>query len=535
MPHRLPRVLASLLLTALTVGRVGLAQPSASEHYDLLLRGGRILDGSGNPWRRGDVAVRGDRIVAIGRLDASRATRVIELEDRYVTPGFIDVHSHAAPGLASAELSLGRPLLSQGITTIVANPDGGGPVDLVEQRQALLEHGLGPNVALLVPHGTVRRAVLGMEDRPATSAELEKMKQRVREGMKAGAFGLSSGLYYAPGSYSDTSEVIALARVAAEEGGIYTSHIRDEADYSVGLVAAVDEVIQVAREAGIVGIVTHIKALGPRVWGFSEVLVRRIERARDEGVEIYADQYPYDASGTSIGGALVPRWAQAGGDDALRTHLQTPADRARLRAAILENLDRRGGAGRLQFQRYEPDPSIEGRSMAEVAEERGVEPVELALSLLEEGDASLVSFNMDERDIATLMRQPWTMTSSDGGLVPLDTGVPHPRFYGTFPRKIRKYVQELGVIRLEDAVRSMTSLPAAVFGFENRGAIRVGAIADLAVFDLEQFRDSATYDAPHRYASGLEYLLVAGRLVVETGQPTGELAGDVLTRGPSAP
>src|SRR5690606_6005485 len=230
-------------------------------------------------------------------------------------PGFIDVHSHAGPGLATRELSGARPLLAQGITTVFVNPDGGGPVDLVQQRRDLLEHGLGVNVALMVPHGSVRRAVLGMEDRAPTPEELERMKALVREGMEAGAFGLSSGPYYAPGSFADTEELIALARIAAEHGGVYTSHIRDEADYTIGVVAAVDEVIRVAREAGLPGIVTHAKVLGPRVWGYSGAVVKRIQRARDAGIEVFADQYPYEASSTSLAAALLPRWAQAGGGD----------------------------------------------------------------------------------------------------------------------------------------------------------------------------------------------------------------------------
>ena len=525
-PHLSGTFRAILIVTSL----IGTAPPGAAAEYDLILRGGRVLDGTGNPWRGADVAIVGNRIAAIGQLDAAAASRVIDLDGSYLAPGFIDVHSHAGPGLATAELSHGRPLLAQGISTIVANPDGGGPIDLVEQHQALLEHGLGPNVALMVAHGTVRRAVIGMEDRVPTDAELERMKGLVRAGMEVGALGLSSGLYYAPGNYAETEEVVALAKIAAELGGVYSSHIRDEADYSVGLIAAVDEVIRIAREAHIVGIVTHIKALGPRVWGFSQALVHRIDTARSEGVEVYADQYPYEASGTSIVGALVPRWALVGGTDALRARLDDPTQRQQVREAMLDNLDRRGGATRLQIQRYEPDPSLEGRRLAPIATERGLEPVDLALDMLAAGDAGLVSFNMDERDIATLMRQPWTMTSSDGGLVPLGTGVPHPRFYGTFPRKIRKYVLELGVIGLEDAVRSMTSLPASVFGLEDRGVLREGAIADLVVFDLERFQDPSSYDDPHRYATGVEHLLIGGRLAIEDGEFTGELAGRVVSR-----
>ncbi len=414
----------------------------AQEPLDLLIRHGRLLDGTGNPWYRADVAIRGDRIVAVGRLGEASARRVIDASSLYIAPGFIDVHTHAGTGLVRPELSHAQPLLAQGITTALLNPDGGGPVDLARQRAALLEHGLGINVGLLVPHGSVRRVVLGMADRAPTAAELQRMQALVQAGMEQGAFGLSSGPYYAPGSYSDTEELIALAEIVAAYDGAYTSHIRDEADYNIGVVAAVEEVIRVAREGGLPGVVTHIKALGPRVWGYSMALVQRIDRARAEGVEVFADQYPYLASGTSITGALVPRWAQVGGRDSLLRRLATPAVRARIRADMLENLDRRGGAARLQFRFHEADHSIEGRTLQAVADERGMEPVDLALGLLAAGGAGLVSFNMTDADVSLLMRQPWTMTSSDGGLVPMGRGVPHPRYYGSFPRKIRRYVMD---------------------------------------------------------------------------------------------
>ncbi|MCZ6918149.1 MAG: amidohydrolase family protein [Gemmatimonadetes bacterium] len=519
----LPRMAAVLVLSLAVAG-------GAQAQYDVLIRGARLLDGSGNPWRVASVAITGDRIAAVGLLPEATARRVIDGTGLYVAPGFIDTHSHAGGGLASASLSHGRPLLAQGITTVVVNPDGGGPIDLVAQRARLLEHGLGVNVAQLVPHGSIRREVVGMADRAPTVAELNRMKDLVGRGMEAGGFGLSSGLYYAPGSYSETEEVIALAKVAARYSGVYQSHIRDEADYNVGLVVAVDEVIRIAREAGLPGIVTHIKALGPRVWGFSEALVRRIEGARAAGVSVFADQYPYEASGTSIGGALIPRWAQADGRQALRDRLRDPSERARMREGVLENLDRRGGAGRLQISRHAPDPAIEGKTLQAVAEERSVHPADLTLQLLDAGGATLVSFNMEEADIRTLMRQPWTITASDGGLTEMGRGVPHPRYYGTFPRKIRKYVRDEGVLSLADAVRTMTSLPASVFGMADRGVLREGAFADVVVFDLERVADNATYSDPHQLADGLVYLFVNGRLAIDEGEFEAALHGRVLRR-----
>jgi N-acyl-D-aspartate/D-glutamate deacylase len=503
---------------------------AAQEPYDLIIRDGRVLDGSGNPWYYADIAVSGDRIVAVGDLEEAPAQRIIDAAGLYVAPGFIDVHTHAGGSLDTPELSGARPLLAQGITTVVINPDGGGPPNLAAQRAAFLEAGLGINVAQLIGHGSVRRRVLGMEDRAPSGADLDQMRELVRAGMEEGAFGLSSGLYYAPGSYAATEEVIELARVVADYGGVYQSHIRDEADYNIGVVAAVDEVIRIAREAELPGIVTHIKALGPRVWGYSLALVQRIESARAEGVEVYADQYPYLASGTSISGALVPRWAQIGGGEALVRRIDTPEDRARLRDDMLENLDRRGGAARLQFQYHEADTSIEGRTLQQVADERDMEPVDLAIELLKDGGAGLVSFNMQEADVELLMRQPWAMTASDGGLTVMGRGVPHPRWYGTFPRKIRKYVLERRVIDLATAVRSMTQMSATVFGIRDRGVLRPGAIADIVVFDLERLRDLATYQDPHQLSEGMIHVLVNGRPAIESERFTDGKYGRVLSR-----
>lgn len=523
MNLRIPALSAVLAILA-----CGLA--AQTPEYDLLIRNGRVLDGSGNPWKYADIAITGDRIAAVGDLRGAAARREIDARGLYVTPGFIDVHSHAGPGLATPELSAARPLLAQGITTVAVNPDGGGPVDLAKQREDLLRDGLGVNVMLLAPHGSIREQVLGMEDRAPDASELERMRALVRAAMDEGAFGLSTGLYYAPASYAKTEEVIELSKIAAQAGGVYTSHIRDEADYNIGLVAAVDEVIRISREAGIRAIVSHIKALGPRVWGYSLALATRIQRARDEGLQVYADQYPYEASGTGIGGALIPRWAQVGGREALLARMRDPETRARLLADVRENLDRRGGAERLQFRRYEPDPTIEGKTLRQVADQLGLPPAEASLKLLEKGDAGLVSFNMDPGDVRLLMRQDWTMTCSDGDLVPMGEGVPHPRSYGTFPEKIRRFVLEERTLTLAHAIRSMTSLPAEVFQVADRGQIRPGAIADLAVFDLSKIRAPSDYRNPHRLSEGMVHVLVNGVPAIENGAFTDRLGGRVLRR-----
>ena len=347
--------------------------------------------------------------------------------------------------------------------------------------------------------------------------------------MEQGAFGLSSGLFYAPGSYAEIGEVVELGKVVARYGGVYTSHIRGESDYTIGLAAAVDEVIRVAREAGMRGSVTHIKALGPRVWGTAAAVIAQIEQARAAGVEVFACQYPYTASATGLSAALLDRWIQDGGREQMLARLRDPEVRRRVRRERVENLDRRGGAERIQFRRHQPDPSIEGRTLAAVAAEREQDPIETALALIEEGSPGIVSFNMTDADVELFMRQPWVMTCTDGGLVPMGSGVPHPRNYGTYPRKLRKYVIDQGAVGLSEAVRSMTYTPATLFRVADRGIIRVGAIAELTVIDPATVRDTATFTDPHRLSEGMVHVLVNGQLVIDGARFTGALPGQVLS------
>ncbi|MEO8078080.1 MAG: D-aminoacylase [Acidobacteriota bacterium] len=516
------RIAASAIpVCAVLAATLSQTQPPAS--FDVLIRNGRVMDGSGNPWLRADVGIRGDRIVYVGRAPAAQAGTIIDAADRLVTPGFIDVHSHAAEGLVRPELRQGQPLLAQGVTTIVANPDGGGSVDLARQRGRLEHDGLGPNVALLIGHGSVRRAVMGEANRAPTAGELDRMRALVKEGMDQGAFGLSSGLFYTPGSYARTDEVVALAAVAAQYGGVYTSHIRDEGDYNIGVEAAVAEVIRVAEEAQLIGIVTHMKALGPDNWGRAGALTAMIDAARSRGVQVFADQYAYDASSTSLRAALLPGGVPVPvqGDAAMRAEVEP---------GVRENLRRRGGAASIAIAFYRPNPALEGKTLAEIAEARGVPAERAALDLMAAGNASIVSFNMAERDIEQIMRQPYTMTSSDGGLVLPSEGRPHPRDYGAFARKLSVYVRERKTIPLESAIRSMTSLPAAVFGLRDRGVIREGAIADIAIFDPAAVRDRATYTAPHQLAEGMTSVLVNGVVVIADGAFTAALPGKVLRR-----
>ena len=501
--------------------------PAQPAPFDLLIINGRVLDGTGNPWRRADVGIRAGRIAAVGHLAGSPATRTIDAAGRVVAPGFIDAHSHAADALTREALRDARPLVAQGLTTIIGNPDGGGPVDLAAQRAAIEKGGAGVNVGLLIGHGSVRSNVMGAADRAPSAEELTRMRALVTRAVEAGALGLSSGLFYAPGSFAKLDEVIDLARAA---GGVYASHIRDEGNYSIGVIAAVQEVIDVAEQARVRGIVTHIKALGPDNWGLGAAAATRIELARARGVDVVADQYPYAASSTSLSAALVPRWAQAGGSAEFRKRLADPATRAKIVAEMRENIRRRGGAPSLVLASHGADRALEGQSLDQIAESRQKAPEMAALELVEAGGASIVSFNMSEEDILALMRKSWMMTSSDGGLVLSTEGRPHPRNNGAFTRKLTRYVIERGDVSLEDAIRSMTSLPARTFALADRGEIRAGAFADIAVFDPAALRERATYTDPHQMSEGMWLVLVNGEAVIQDGAFTGKRPGKVLRR-----
>lgn len=522
MRIRVPAVLVVLVVVGGGLGaRVARQAP---ESFDLLIRNGRVLDGSGNPWMREDLGIRGDRIVARGRLTDGTAVRTIDAQGLVVAPGFIDVHSHASGSLARETLRDAAGLLAQGVTTVVLNPDGGGPVDVASQAQRLESGGIGVNAALLIGHGSVRRAVMGDARRAPTADEMTQMVALVEAAVQAGVFGLSSGLFYEPGRHAAIEEVITLARAA---GGVYASHIRDEGSYDTGVVASVREVIRVAEDAGVRGIVTHIKALGPDSWGLSKTIIADINAARARGVDVWADQYPYEASSTSLGAAVLPG---PSGPEVIKARMAEPYSKDELVKEVTENIRRRGGPASIVIASGRGAPGLAGRHLAQIAETRGVSPAEVAIDILLGGGASIVSFNMSESDIAAFMQQPWTMTSSDGDLSVPGPSRPHPRGHGAFARKLSVYVRERGVVSLEDAVRAATSLPARVFGFADRGDLRPGTFADVIVFDPAEVRDRATYDDPHQHATGMRWVLVNGRVVVEDGAPTGALTGRVIRK-----
>lgn len=503
----------------------------ASRTADVVLRNGRICDGTAAPLTPGGVALRRGRIAAVGELTGWSAPREIDVAGQVIAPGFIDVHSHAAEGLLRKELHTAQPLLAQGITTVLVNPDGGGPLDLASQRTAFARLGVGVHVGLLIGHGTVRRSVLDMDNRAPSSAELQRMRAHVTAGVAAGALGMSSGLFYAPGHFARTDELISLMRAAADAGaGLHTSHIRDEGNYTVGLLNAVDEIITIAEATATTGIVSHMKALGPDTWGQAQVGARHIEQARARGVSVFADQYPYEASSTSLAAAVLPRSAQEGGRDALSARLADPPQRQALLPVVRENIRRRGGPESLVLALYPPDRSYEGTSLADVATARGVAPEIAALDLIARHDPSIVSFNMSMDDIDALMREPWMMTSSDGTISLPGEGRPHPRGHGAFTRKLSTFVRDRRILDLPAAIQRMTRLPANVFGLHGRGRLAPDAHADVVVFDLQRLEDRATYTDPQRLAGGMSYVWVGGVCAVDEGRFTDVVAGSVLRR-----
>lgn len=545
--------------------------PAAAQapEYDVLIVGGRVVDGTGNPWFRADVGVRGGRVVAIGDLASARAARVVDARGKVVTPGFIDIHSHGGEGLASEDVRRRRApnVVTQGVTTIVINPDGGGPLEIGTQKATLERLQIGLNTALLVPHNTVRQAVLGDDHRRlATPTELERMRALVRTGMQEGAIGLSAGLEYVPGIWSDNEEVIALVGEIVPFGGVYIQHERSGADAPVwwvpsrddpedigvgrySLIDNINDLVTVAERTGARVVQTHLKAKGTRYWGSAAGIISVVRRARERGLEVYGDQYPYPTSGSDGRVTLIPGWAidaeRWSGDEseerpdhaaALRRTL-ADADAARaLRRDVEREIWYRGGAENLIVFDY-PDPSWIGRSVADLAEERGVSPLELAFTLQLEGypdrpgGARLRGFSFAEEDIEALAAEPWVATASDGGIaLPEDGPTTHARYYGTFPRKIRRYALERGVLSVEAAVRAGTSLPAQILGLRNRGRIELGYWADLAVLDLDRVRDVADFTDPHQLSQGVEFVLVNGTFVVDgEGRVTGALPGVVIT------
>jgi len=509
---------------------VFLASPYvAAADLDLLIRGARVVDGTGSPWFRADVGVKDGRIAAIGSLDESSAARVVDARDLVLAPGFIDVHTHVEdeienhPGAAN--------FLRDGVTTVVTGNCGGSKTDLAAFFARLERLGLGPNLASLVGHNAVRRKVMGSEDRAASPAEIAAMQALVETAMRDGAVGLSTGLIYVPGIYAGTDEVVALAEAAARHGGVYATHMRSE---GLKVAEAIREALRVGREARIPVEISHLKLGSPRMWGRAEEILALIDAARREGVDVVVDQYPYEWSSTGLSTTL-PSWALAGGQEKIAERLRDPATRKKI---VREMKDRLAADGYRDYSwavvaSCDSDHSIEGKSIPEVAATRGHRrgargEIDAILGLMEAGGARMVFHKMSAADVERILRYPNTAVASDGRVIAPGEGVPHPRSYGTNARVLGEYVRERRLLTLEDAVRRMTSLPARTFKLHDRGLIRAGAAADLVLLDPARVRDTATYARPHSYSEGFALVVVNGAVVVEDDALTDARPGCIL-------
>ncbi len=506
---------------------------TAKEHrYDLLIKGGRVVDGSGNPWDAVDVGIKNGKIVALEpSLNEKEAGEVIRARGLTVAPGFIDVHTHADRGIL--ETPSVENYISQGVTTVVGGNCGGHEYPLADFFAAVAEKGISLNIAMLAGHNTIRKEVMGIRMEAPTAEEMTRMKQLLDQEMRAGAIGLSTGLAYLPGVYSRTEELVELAQAVSPFDGIYASHIRNQAE---GITGAIEEAIAVGEANGIAVLVSHIKLADEAVWNRPELITGPVEQARARGVEVYLDQYPYTATSSGFTSSF-PQEVFDGGKEKFLERLDDPEVYLKVKSHLIKRrLTSQRGINRLQsiiIGRSKAFPEYEGKNLEQVLALQQKEPTvanaaDLIIEIEKAGGASAVFFQMDETDVGTLMRLPYLMIGSDGAVQVRGEGVPHPRSYGTFPRVIGRYVREQAVLGLEEAVRKMTSLPAQVLRLKDRGSIREGMWGDIVVFDAGAFEDTATFESPHQFSRGLAYVLVNGEIVFADGGWTGRLPGQTL-------
>ena len=494
----------------------------SEQPLDLLFKGGLIVDGTGAPPYVGDVGVRDRRLIMLAEEHTAQAETVIDVAGKVIAPGFIDIHTHSRADLVSPDTALMANYLTQGVSTVIIGNDGDGATRIQNRFDTIFAHGAGTNVAQLVGHASLRRRVMDDTGRPATASEIDEMKSILAESLSEGAMGLSTGLFYADGSYATTEEVIELAKVAAATGAIYESHIRAESSRGVGVHKAVDEVIEIARAAEIAAHIAHIKVLGKGVWGESDNIVDKIAAARAEGLAITADQYPWVASSTQLKSAVVSKEYQLGGIEALRKRLSDSGKRATLLEDIAINIDRRGGPNSLLLVETE-DPQWSGLRLDAIAAALNVQPAEAAARLITEGQARVVSFNMTEDDIKTFMKEPWVATSSDG-----TDG--HPRKFGSFPRKYSAYVRDSDTLSLAEFIRASSGLPADILGLRDRGYLATGMSADVLVFDPRRYQEKASFAEWDRLSTGVDHLLVNGGFAIRDGAITQLRLGQPLRR-----
>ncbi|MGZ0174843.1 MAG: N-acyl-D-amino-acid deacylase family protein [Planctomycetales bacterium] len=522
-------VACAVVFTTLQTGQSFAADPVDA---DLLLVNGTIHIGDGKPAQIGDVAIVDDQIVAVGKFEIGTTKQRIDCTGLVVSPGFIDLHNHSDTPATRKETRACVNYLTQGCTTLVTGNCGSGPVDVAAYYDKLDEYGIGLNIAHLLPQGSLRREVMQSERRDATADELARMKTLAAAAMKDGAWGMSSGLLYVPSSYADTKELTDIAKVVSEHGGIYASHIRGEGS---GLLDAVNEALQIGRGADLPVHVSHFKSSGKDSWGLVRVAIDIIRKERAAGRIVTADQYPYIASSTSLAATFIPSWGRAGGTKDMLERLEPGPDYDRIHAAISKKLESTDQGQRIQIARYRPNPTWAGQRLKEIADQKQIAPLDLVLQILKsDSGTKVVNFSINEDDVRYVMQQPWVATASDGSAKIPSEDVPHPRNYGTFPRKIGRYSIREGVVPLTQAIRSSTGLPADILGLHDRGYLRVGMKADIAVLSEKDLIDKATFAEPHQYCEGIRYLLVNGTPAIWNGSLTGALAGRALRHDPTS-
>ncbi len=503
---------------------------TAQEPFDILIKNGKIIDGSGNNWYYSDLAIKNGKIVQIARdIKAGTANKVIDAKGLIVAPGFIDVHTHLEEDEAKDPET--KSFIYDGVTTCITGNCGSSNVDIAKYLNWLDSLKLSINVATLVGHNDIRKAVMGRVNRDASADEMKKMEAIMLKAMQDGAVGLSTGLIYIPGTYTKTPEIVSLAKIAAQYNGVYATHMRDEGD---SITYAIEEAISIGREAKIPVEISHFKCSGQHNWGRSKETIPMVEAARREGIEVTIDQYPYTASSTSIS-TLLPDDVLADGQDSIRARLQRPGIRKQVTDHILARLKKRK-LKHLSYAvvaNYSPDTSYNGKSIEAINLMKGRKhkaryEAETVMDLMMNGGASAVFHGMSEEDVKNIMRYPFNMFASDASIRVLGAGMPHPRGYGTNARVLSKYVREEKVISLEEAIRRMTSLPAQKFQLKDRGLIREGMTADIVIFNENEVKDISTFEKPHAYSKGFYFVLVNGVLTVNQQQHTGARAGKAL-------
>ena len=503
-----------------------------AQQYDIVIANGKIIDGTGNSWYYGDLAIKDGKIAVIGKLNNVTASKVINAKGLIVAPGFIDVHGHIENGVF--ENPTADNYIYDGVTTVITGNCGGSADDLKRFFWRLDSMKTSINVASLVGHNTVRRLVMGLDNRLATADEQKKMEELVAQAMKDGAVGLSTGLIYLPGMYSNTEEVIGLAKSAANYNGIYASHIRNEEN---GVKDAINEAINIGKNANIPVQISHFKVSGPANWGRSKETLPLIEAARREGYDVTIDQYPYSASSTNLG-IRLPDWVQAGGSDSLKKRINDPVMHKQIIDEMLEMQKK------YKYKNYSyayvanhgADTTLNGKNISEINKLKGRKgkmkyEAETILDMMLAGGAQMVYHSMNEDDVRYFIKYPFNMIGADGGVVVFGKGMPHPRAYGTNARVLAKYVRDEKLVSLEEMIRRMTSLAAQKFQLKDRGLIKEGMAADIVIFDLNEVADKATFEQPHQFSAGFHYVLVNGQLAIDDGKHTGIKSGTTL-KGP---